>query len=87
MVSWSGGLIIGFWSKLAGICCEPKLSKVSTDSLHRGGATALHLPFFPLFEIKDMGDGASFAVLQYISRSLDKPRELDGRICELLFAP
>ena len=64
---------------------ELKMTGLSTPSLRRGGASALGNAGFDLLQIKDLGDWASLAVLQYISRSMDARREMDRDMCAALF--
>ena len=64
---------------------ELKMTGLSTHSLRRGGASALGNAGFDLLQIKDLGDWASLAVLQYISRSMDARREMDRDMCAALF--
>ena len=82
---WVRATYSWFMKRLTGVCIELKLVGVSTHSLRRGGASALEASGFSLLEIKDMGDWASSAVLQYICKTLDQRRNLDERMCEALF--
>ena len=74
-----------FSNKLSSACKALGLSKYTSHSLRRGGATALARAQVPLHDIKVIGDWKSLAVLLYIDRSLDSMIDLDRKNAASLF--
>ena len=59
------------------------LSRYTSHSLRRGGATALAEANVPLHDIKVIGDWKSLSVLLYLERSLES--KIDCSLLEIFF--
>ena len=74
-----------FSRKLSLVCGALGLSRYTSHSLRRGGATALAEANVPLHDIKVIGDWKSLSVLLYLERSLESKIDLDIRNAAILF--
>ena len=84
-----GVLVRGTYSwlhgRIAKMCVCLRLNNVTSHSLRRGGAAALHDAGVSVEDIKMIGDWKSSAFMGYISRTKDSRVNLDRHIVRLLF--
>ena len=84
-----GRLVRGTYSWLSGrlrLSCDVLgLTRLTTHSLRRGGATAMSEANLTLLQIRDIGDWKSMAVLLYLQRSMQSRINLDREVVRKLF--
>ena len=74
-----------FNTKLLALSTRLGFLSFTTQSLRRGGASAMADAGFSLLEIKNLGDWSSLSVLLYLTKSPHAKLDLDERVASALF--